>query len=235
MISSRTDPITANRDFGKLRNQLFLSSALLSSAILVVAAWVINNKFVTEARGQVQAEVETLLPLYDAIWNERARRLGTVGTTIANSPIVKAVFGDTRASRDRQTLREMIRDTDAETATNSPERDLILISDGAGQVIFAEQKYQRAPELEELHSARSVGENQVQQNGFVMLGNRLYQLVLTPLALHSGNAEVNNTLASIGVGAELDQEGAIEIKRRIHSDVVFFVGNNIHASSFDPE
>src|SRR5207244_4334732 len=81
---------------GSLRHQLFFSSALLCSAILVFAAWVINFQVVRKARTQVLAEVGTLLPLYDAVLNERARRLATLSSTMAGSPILKAVFGAAR-------------------------------------------------------------------------------------------------------------------------------------------
>jgi len=225
---------------GKLRNQLFLSSALLTSALLVVAAWVINHQVVRQARQQVQAEVETLLPLYDAVWNERARRLATTGAAMADSPIVKTVFGDARAARNRQTLHEMIADAGAEAITPG---DLVLISDGAGQIIFAEQQGGAAAELTDLTSdipayltaARAASENQTSTRGFIKLGGRLFQLALTPVVLHSGSAEYNNTLAVIGIGSELSRATAEEIKQRIHSEVVFLVDGQAHASSLPKE
>lgn len=230
---SQTNPDTGNREFGKLRNKLFLNSALLSSVILVVSAWVINNQFVSQAREQVQAEVETLLPLYDAVWNEQARRLGAVSATIANSPIVKAVLGDLRASRDQQTLREMIADAGSEI--ERAEHDLILVTDGDGQVIFIESGEQPKPEVAELSAARIVSDSQKPQDCFTLLGGRLYQLVLTPVVLHSGDASVNHTLAVVAAGAELDRQGALDIKRRIHSEAAFYVGDRLHASSFPSE
>ncbi len=228
MTAHTTSRDTANRDTGKLRNQLFISSALLTSALLVVAAWVINRQVVDQARQQVQAEVETLLPLYDAVWNEQARRLAAIGATMADSPIVKTVFGDARASRDRQTLHEMIADAGSETV--SPE-DLVLMTDGGGQIFFAEQQGRIAPEMARLEAARLVGERQSPRQSFTMLGGRLFQLALTPVVLHSGSAEFDNTLAVLGVGVELNREVAAAIKRRIHSEVVFLLDGKIYASS----
>ncbi len=230
--SSLLAPRSSLRIPQSLRSQLFLSSALLSSLILVIAAWVINNQFVQQARGQVQAEVETLLPLYDAVLNENARRLAAMGTQMANSTIVKTVIGDARASRDQQTLREMIADAGVESVEAG---DLVLLSDGAGQVILAEQRDRVAPEIGQLAPARAVSESQTQQNSFVMLGGRLFQLVLTPIVLHSASDEVNNTLGVIGTGAELNRDGAMDLKRRIHSDAVFLAGDRLHASSLQPE
>ncbi len=229
--SSIFDPRSSILDPRTLRSQLFLSSALLSTLILIIAAWVINNQFVRQARQQVQAEVETLLPLYDAVWNEQARRLATMGTTMANSPIVKTIFGYGRASRNRETLHEMIVDS---TGESSEEGDLFLITDGAGQVIFAEQREGAVPEIKEMAAATKVGESQAQSQSFALLDGRLFQLVLTPVVLHSGSDQYNNTLAVLGTGSELNAAVAQAVELRIHSDVAFFVGDRLHASSLPP-
>lgn len=226
------NPQSAIRNPQSLRLQLFLSSALLTTVLLVVAAWVINHQVVGQARQQVQAEVETLLPLYDAVWNEHAQRLATMGAAMADSPIIKTVFGDARASRDRQTLHEMIADAGAETISPG---DLVLMSDGDGQIFFAEQQGASAPEIATLAAARAAGETQRQTRCFTILGGRLYQLVLTPVVLHSGNAEFNNTLAVLGTGSEVNRELASEVKRRIHSEAVFLIDGKIYVSSLAAE
>ena len=102
--------VTPVRAASLLRTQLFAGSAILSSAILIIAAWVINSQVVKQARQQVEEEVQTLMPLYDAVWNEIGERLSTLGATMANSPIVKTIIGDQRASQDQATLREMLSD-----------------------------------------------------------------------------------------------------------------------------
>src|SRR5215475_11517930 len=94
----------------RLRDRLFLASALLSTAILLIAAWVINNQVVRQARQHVLTEIEDLLPVYDSVWEENARSLSTLGLTMANSQNVKIIFGDARARRDRETIKEMIAD-----------------------------------------------------------------------------------------------------------------------------
>jgi len=83
---------------------LFLASALLSTAILLTAAWVINNQVVRQARQHVLTEIEDLLPVYNSVWEENARSLSTLGLTMANSQNVKIIFGDARAWRDRETI-----------------------------------------------------------------------------------------------------------------------------------
>lgn len=215
----------------RLRDRLFLASALLSTSILLIAAWVINNQVVRQARQQVQTEVEDLLPVYNAAWEENARSLATLGQTMANSPNVKIIFGDSRASRDRETIREMIADFGGELASRI---DLVLVTDGAGRVTFADLRGHEAPPINELTAARAVADTQQARQGFALFDGKLFQLSLTPILLQSNNAEYQNTLAVLGTGLELSRAVAQEIAQRIHSEVIFMADERIYSSSLDP-
>ena len=160
----------------RLRTRLFMMSALLSTAILLVAAGVINAVVVRQARQQVQAEIENLLPIYNTAWEENARRLAAIGTTMANSSIAKVLFGNQRAAADKATLREMIADISTEMTAHV---DLILITDGAGRMIFAESNGQDFPLAAEFTSARAVASHQKQSQeiGRASCRERVYSSV----------------------------------------------------------
>ena len=236
--NEKMNPQSAIRNPQSLRVQLFISSALLASALLGIAAWVINSQVIGQVRQQVQAEVETLLPLYDAMWEEHARRLEATGAAIADSSIVKYVFGDAAASRNLRTLHEMVGDV---SSGNIKVGDLVFAADGDGQIFYAEQwsgvydEASRLPELKQLDVARVAVESQQQSHGFTMIGDRVFQLALTPLVTHSDSADVNNTMVVIGTGEEVSRAMAGEIKLRMHSEVVFLVNGKLHASSLPPE
>ncbi|MBL8189387.1 MAG: HAMP domain-containing protein, partial [Acidobacteria bacterium] len=226
------NPQFAIRNRQSLKVQLFISSALLTSALVLVTAWVINSQVIGQVRQQVQTEVETLLPVYESVWDEHARRLATMGATLADSPIVKLVFGNAGASRDQRTLQEMIADATDDTLRPG---DLVLMSDGSGQVFFAEQRKGTAPELTQLDAARVASENQKQNRGFTMISGRLYQLVATPVLLHSGSDETNNTLAVISIAEEVNPAMAAEIKVRMHSEILVLLEGKLYASSLAKE
>ena len=215
-----------------LRTKLFITSALLSTAILLIAAWVINNQVVRQARQQVRTEVEDLLPVYDSIWDEQLRSLTAIGTTMANASITKTVLGNSMAAKDRETLHEMIADLSSE---NTSQIDLILISDGAGNISFAEINGQQTNLAEHISSVKMVSESQRQTSAVIILSGKLYQLTLTPILLQSENPEYQNTLAVLGVGAELSRAKATKIQSRIHSEVVFLAQDRIYASSLEPQ
>src|SRR6266540_173690 len=216
----------------RLRDRLFLASALLSTAILLIAAWVINNQVVRQARQHVLTEIEDLLPVYDSVWEENARSLSTLGLTMANSQNVKIIFGDARARSDRETIKEMIADFGGDPDSQF---DLALITDGAGNVTFADLRGNEAPVVAEIAAARTVAVSQQQRQGFAIFGGKLFQLSLTPVLLQSGSDDYQNTLAVLGAGIELNRVVAQEIKQRIHSEVIFLTADQVYASSLEPE
>ncbi len=216
----------------RLRNRLFLASALLSTAILLIAAWVINNQVVRQARQQVQTEVEDLLPVYNAVWEENARSLATLGLAMANSPNVKIIFGDARASQNRETIREMLADFGSDLSSRV---DLVLITDGAGKVTFADMRGNDASPVADLTAARAVADAQHQLDGFAIFGGKLFQLSLTPILLQSGSDQYRNTLAVLGTGLELSQTIAQKIRQRTHCDIIFLTADRIYASSLEPD
>src|SRR5262245_5659671 len=216
----------------RLRDRLFLASALLSTAILLIAAWVINNQVVRQARQHVLTEIEDLLPLYNSVWEENARSLSTLGLTMANSQNVKIIFGDARARRDRETIKEMIADFGGDPDSQV---DLALIADGAGNVTFADLRGNEAPVVAEIAAARTVAASQQQSQGFAIFGGKLFQVSLTPVLLQSGSDDYQNTLAVLGAGIELNRVVAQKIKQRIHSEVIFLTADQVYASSLEPE
>jgi signal transduction histidine kinase len=216
----------------RLRDRLFLATALLSTAILLIVAWVINNQVVRQARQHVLTEIEDLLPVYDSVWEEDARSLSTLGLTMANSQKVKIIFGDARARRDRETIKEMIADFGSEPDSHV---DLALITDGAGNVTFADLRGNDAPVVAEIAAARTVAVSQQQRQGFAIFGGKLFQVSLTPVLLQSGSDDYQNTLAVLGAGIELSRGVAQKIKQRMHSEVIFLTADQVYASSLEPE
>ncbi len=216
----------------KLRDKLFMSYSLLSIAILLAAAWVIGSEAAAQSRREVQEEMRTSLPLYDAVWKEQAGRLSTLGMAMAGSPIVKVIFGDPRAARDKETIRQMLSEFGRQLTENV---DMILISDGGGSIVLVEGGSPALTVMNDLPSARVVATGQKPAQCFEILEGRLFHLALTPVVSHSGSAEFNNTLAVLVAGSELNRRMALELKRRAHSDVLFFSGDRLYASSLEPE
>ena len=227
-----SDPQKSRSRSLTLRDKLFMSFSLLSVLILVAAAWVITTQLVAQARLEVQEEMKTSVPLYNAVWEEQAGRLSSLGMAMAGSPIVKTILGDPRASRDKGTVRQMMAEFGHQLSENV---DLVLISDGGGVITYAESHNPALATMNELPCARTVADNQKPAKFFLVLGGRLYHLMLTPVLSHSENKAFDNTLAILGVGSELNRHMALELQRRAHSEILFFAGEQLYASSLQPE
>jgi signal transduction histidine kinase len=150
---------------------------------------------------------------------------------MAGSPIVKTIFGDPRASRDKETIRQMLAEFDNRLSKNV---DLVLISDSSGGIIYADSPDADVSRLREMPSARAVAEHQRPAQSFFLLGGQLFHLAVTPVILHSGSVGVDNTMAVLVAGSELNRRTAQELKLRANSDVLFFAGDRLCASSLDP-
>jgi signal transduction histidine kinase len=209
-----------------------MSFSLLSVLILIAAVWVISTQVVSQARQELQEQIKASVPLYNAVWEEQAGRLSSLGMAMAGSPIVKTILGDPRASRDKGTLRQMLAEFGQQLSKNV---DLILISDGGGKITFAESRDPALSHLSELPYARVVAENQKPARAFRILGGKLYHLILTPVLSHSQNEDFDNTLAVVAAGSELNRSMASELQLRAHSDILFFSGEQLYASSLQPE
>jgi signal transduction histidine kinase len=209
-----------------------MSFSLLSVLILIAAAWVISAYVSAQARQEVQDEIKASVPLYNAVWEEQAGRLSTLGMAMAGSSIVKTILGDPRASRDKGTVRQMLAEFGQQLSENV---DLILISDGGGNITFVDSRDPALLQLSELPFARAVAENQKPAQAFLTLGGKLYHLMLTPVLSHSQNKDFDNTLAVLVAGSELNRNMASELRRRAHNDILFFAGEKLYTSSLQPE
>jgi signal transduction histidine kinase len=216
----------------KLRDKLFMSYALLSVAILLAAAWVIDRQVVEQARRQVREEMKSSLPLYDAVWEEQSGRLSALAMAMAGSPIAKTIFGDPRASRDAETIRQMLADFGPQL---SRDVDLVVITDGGGDVVFVENRDSGHTRLRRLASARAVAETQKPGESFELLDGRFFHLALSPVVSHSGSAEIDTTLVVLIAGSELDRGMAQILKQRARSEVLFFTDRSLYSSSLDPQ
>jgi signal transduction histidine kinase len=216
----------------KLRDKLFLTYSCLTLALLAAAAWVIDTQVVAEARRQVQEQMKSSLPLYEAVWEEQSGRLAAAGMAMAGSPVAKTIFGDPRASRDAETIRQMLTDFGQQL---SRDVDLVLVTDGGGNVVFCEDRSQAGTAVKALPTARIVAERQKPAESFEIVDGRLFHLALSPVLSHSGSESVNNTLVVLVAGSELNRRMAEELKRRAQSDVLFFAGSRLYSSSLAPE
>jgi signal transduction histidine kinase len=165
------------------------------------------------------------------LWRARGDQLASVSLILSRLPSVRSAF----STRDGATIRDSA--SEVWDQLSHPET-LFLVCDPSGAVIASvagpEGKGKTAPQMSEIAVVRSAArEFPKQARGFVTLGDRLYQIVITPVyvATTQESALLNVLVAGIAVDTDL----ARELKNATGgSDFVFLAHGRVAASTLDP-
>ena len=210
--------------------RIFLSTTIAITALFAVMGWYLQEQFVQSAMESVQEEVRASFQAYDSLWRERANQLAAVSLVLSRAPQVRAAFG----TGDKATIRDAAGETWYKIAQPGT---LFLITDLAGLVIAA------SPE------GGSVGEDAIadapfvrtaadqfpgQARGFQVLKGSIYQIVVTPVYVASGQgiALINVLVAGTPVDADLGQRLKTSTGG---SDFVFLRNGKVAASTLPPQ
>ena len=206
--------------------RILFSTSLAITALFAAMGWILQQQFASVATLSVEQEVRAGFRAYDSLWRARADQLATISLVLSRLPQVRAAFG----TRDEATIR----DTAAEAWDGiSRPGTLFLVADPDGAVIAAAGAEDLGALTQAAFVRAAAGNFPKQASGFVLLGGRLYQIVVTPVYVAGGQnaALLNVVVAGIAVDAEL----ARELKASTGgSDFVFLAHGQVAASTLDP-
>ncbi|HWF09344.1 MAG TPA: ATP-binding protein [Bryobacteraceae bacterium] len=224
MPSSRLKPARAPGG-PSLVWKILLSTAVAITLLLAVAGWLVQNQTRSTLSGNLESELQGSFHAYESLWQARTDMLRSVSLVLSTMSDVRAAFN----TRDRATIQ----DTAAEIWSKiSQSSALFLVTDPRGEVIASlgggdvlgnrldvvREAAQRFPK---------------QTAGFAVEGDRLYELVVTPVYVQSeGGQGLLNVLVA---GFPVDRGVAMDLKRQTGgSDFVFLAGGKPLASTFSP-
>jgi signal transduction histidine kinase len=209
--------------------RIFLSTSIAITALFAVMGWILQEQFVRSASQSVEEEVRASFQAYDSLWRERANQLASVSLVLSRMKEVRAALGTGDKATISDAAGEMW-DRISQPGT------LFLISDPDGAVIAAsgasgtfQGGFTDAPFVR-----AAASQFPSQARGFVVLSGRIYQIVVTPVyvATGDGTALINVLVAGIPVDAELGQQ----LKDSTGgSDFVFLVNGKVAASTLTPQ
>ncbi len=205
--------------------RIFLSTSIAITALFAVMGWILQEQFVRSASESVEEEVRASFQAYDSLWRERANELANVSLVLSRTPQVRAAFGTGDHATIRDAAGEMW-DRLSQPGT------LFLIADPRGAVVASAGTY-RGELIEAPVVNAAAGQFPSQARGFVVLGEQIYQVVVTPVyvASNQGTALINVLVAGIPVDAALGQ--ALKTATG-GSDFVFLVNGKVAASTLGP-
>jgi signal transduction histidine kinase len=218
--------------------RILFSTSIAITVLFAAMGWLLQDQFVRIASVTLEDEVGASFRAYESLWKARGDQLASISLILSRLPSVRSAFG----TGDGATIRDSA--SEVWDQLSRPET-LFLVCDPKGVVIAsvagpstAKNPGKSTAPLSQIAFVRSAArEFPKQARGFVTLGDRLYQIVITPVyvATTQDSALLNVLVAGIAVDADL----ARELKNATGgSDFVFLARSLEHgpvaASTLDP-
>lgn len=205
--------------------KILLSTAVAITLLLAVAGWLVQNQTRAALSANLESELQGSFHAYESLWQARTDMLRSVSLVLSSMSDVRAAF----QTNDRATIQ----DTAAEIWRKiSQSSALFLVTDPRGEVIASlgggDVLGSRIDVVRD--AARRFPK---QTSGFAVEGDRLYELVVTPVYVQTeGGQGLLNVLVA---GFPVDKGVAMELKNQTGgSDFVFLAGGKPLASTFSP-
>jgi signal transduction histidine kinase len=220
--------------------RILFSTSIAITVLFAAMGWLLQDQFVRIASATLEDEVRASFQAYVSLWKARGDQLASISLILSRLPSVRSAF----STGDGATIRDSA--SEVWDQLSRPET-LLLVCDPQGVVIAsvagptvtgAQTNEKTAVHMSQIAVVLSAAREFPQQaRGFVTLGNRLYQIVITPVyvATTRDSALLNVLVAGIAVDTDL----ARELKNATGgSDFVFLTRSPEHgpvaASTLDP-
>jgi signal transduction histidine kinase len=202
--------------------KILLSTSMAITLLLAIAGWFVQNQTRAALSESLESELQGSFHAYESLWHARTDMLRSVSLVLSTMSDVRAAF----QTNDRATIR----DTAAEIWSRiSQSSALFVVTDPRGDVIAS----LGGGDVLGSHIAavREASARFPQQTaGFEVVGERLYELVVTPVYVQTQGEE--GLLNVLVAGFPVDPEVALQLKQQTGgSDFVFLAGGKPLAST----
>src|SRR4051812_17595602 len=204
--------------------RVFVSTSLFTTLLFVVIGYIVQDHSSRATALMLEDELGSSFRAYESLWRSRSEFLRSISQVISGMPDVRAAFG----TGDKATIR----DTAGELWSRISRADAIfLVTDPEGRVIASlgdSGLLSQSSPLLSIPAVQAAAPRFPEQgSGFVFLGNRLHQVVVTPVYVDSGRgrALLNVLVAGFAVDDTLaatlkESTGGSDSLIIAHGDVV---------------
>src|SRR5579872_2281743 len=186
--------------------RILFSTSIAITVLFAAMGWLLQDQFVRIASTTLGDEARASFQAYESLWKARGDQLASISLILSRLPSVRSAFG----TGDGATIRDSA--SEVWDQLSRPET-LFLVCDPNGAVIASvaglESKQNPTAQLSQIAAVPSAARKFPKQaRGFVTLGGRLYQIVITPVyvATTQDSALLNVLVAGIAVDADLVHE-----------------------------
>jgi len=203
--------------------RILLSTSVAITLLFGVTGWMVQTYASSVSQHSLQEEVKTSLEAYRALWAERANNTASVSKVISSMSDVRSAFETHDSATIRDVAGQIWNGVSTKDAT-------FIVLDPVGNVIAS-----LGGQPIQLDNAQSILGNARQHfpeqcSGYVVWGNRLYYVVLTPVYVQTSDepALLNVLLVALNVN---DQVAETMKSSTNGSDFAFLSGSTVLASS----
>jgi signal transduction histidine kinase len=207
--------------------KILLSTSIAITLLLALAGWFARDQTRSVLLRSLQSELRSSFGAYESLWQSRAATLRSVSLVLSGMPDVRAAF----QTNDRATIK----DTAAEVwskvsqSNGSQSSALFLVTDPRGEVIASLGGGEvLGNDIDVVRAAAP--RFPAQTDGFALEQGRLYELVVTPVYVQTGDAP--GLLDVLVAGFPVDETVARDLKKQTAgSDFVFLANGGAVAST----
>ena len=201
-----------------------LSTSIAITLLFAITVWIVQHHVVQSTSESLEDEVRASFRAYESLWSAHADKLASISLILSTMSDVRAAF----TTGDEATIR----DTAAELWNRvSEDNAMFLVTDPNGRVITSLGGNPSIPMPRSMPLVSQASASFPRQSqGFLMLGGRLYQVIVTPVYVQSSGGP--GLIDVLVAGYEVNNQTAKQLKEATGgSDFTFVAGSHIAAST----
>jgi signal transduction histidine kinase len=207
----------------RLRTKFLLSLLAITAGLTTATLLIVRYSVQKRVRAGIQEDLRNSVNIYESFERQRQETLTRSAELLANLPNVRALM----TTGDRPTIQ----DGSAEVWRQSGS-DLLIMANRSGEVLGLQVrdgglKHERAQEFLRKSLARQEAKD------WWFGAGHLYEVWLQPI--YFGAASPNSTIGFLVVGHEIDANDARNFSNIAASEVAFYAGNELVATTLDSD
>jgi len=229
-----TQPQAARPSRLSLLWKILLSTSIALTLLFGLIGAIVQNTASRALETSVEQEVQASFQAYDSLWRSRVELLASVSLVMSKMSDVRAAFGTGDAATIRDTASDLWKDISSQKAVflvTDPQGRVIASLGGAGLGSLGGPGIPTDQTLPVVRQAAAAFPRQ--SSGFMMAGQELYQIAVTPVYVQAGSGL--GLLNVLVAGYVVDRDVARSLRDSTGgSDFCFFANGQVVASTLDP-
>ena len=203
----------------RLRTKFLLSLLAITAGLTAATLFIVSYSVQKRVRANLREDLRNSVNTYESFERQRDATLSRSAELLANLPNVRALMTTPDAAT--------IQDASADVWRLSGSDLLVMAGRGGNVVALRTSSTGFARETAQLLFRRSLEKGDAHDWWFG--GNRLFEVWIQPI--YFGPASENSTIGYLAVGHEIDAQVARDFGNIAASDVVFYCGDALVAST----